>query len=218
MSFAKLEEITCPCGEVFEAELWNAINAREDPELKEALTCCELNVVCCPACGEIFYAEHFILYHDSASEIIAFIYPSSFEPQADYWASKMKEDFAKALQDLTTDEKIDYQPMLLFGLESLASILRSEEQDFDEISILEYIAKELGLSLIRIKPSIARRLQIPWLLPRVPIKGGELRDEILAGLDRVLKHNEHLTCYNRMRHLIEHNKKWTLDKNLIKQT
>jgi len=217
MSFAKLEEIQCPCGEAFEAELWNAINAQEDPELKEAMIGGEINVVCCPACHEIFYAEHFILYHDSASEIIAFVYPTSFAPQATYWASKMKEDFKTALKDMDPGEIIDYEPMLFFGLDTLAELVRAEEEDTDEISILEHCAKDLGLTIIRLKPSLVRPLQMPRVLPRFAVKSGDLRDEVLAGLDRLLKYNGNLSCFNRIRHLIEHNKAWRLDKELIKK-
>jgi len=216
MSFAKLEEIKCPCGEVFEAELWNAINASEEPELKEALLCGEINVVCCPACGQIFYAEHFILYHDAPNEIIAFVYPMSFSPQASYWAAKMKEDFQMAIKDMEAAEKITYEPLLLFGLDTLAEIVRADEADLDEVAILEYSAKDLGVDLIRLKPALSRQLQIPKLMPRLRAKDGDIREEILAGLDRLLKHNEHLSSYNRIRHLIEHNKNWHLDKKLVK--
>lgn len=217
MSFAKLEEIQCPCGEVFEAELWNAINAAEEPELKETLLCGEINVVCCPACGQIFYAEHFILYHDSPNEIIAFIYPKSFASQKTHWAAKMRKDFEAAIADLS-EEKIDYEPMLFFGLDEFTEIARAEEADADEVCILEYCAKDLGLELIRLKPSLARDLQLPKVLPKIKQKNGDLREEILAGLDRLLKHNEHLSSYNRIRHLIEHNKNWHLDKKYIRQS
>ena len=78
MSTAKLEQIRCPCGEGFEADLYNSINAEDDPDLKESLVCGEINVVCCPKCSQIFYAEHFVLYHDPSVELIAFVYP--FQP------------------------------------------------------------------------------------------------------------------------------------------
>ena len=216
MSFAKLEEIKCQCGEVFEAELWNAINVVEDPELKDALLCGEINIVCCPACGQILYGDHFILYHDPKSELIAFVYPISFAEQKAHWEAKMKDDFVQATKDLIADEVINYEPILLFGLDALTDIVRTEEEDLDEISILEYCAKDLGLTLIHLKPSLSRPLHIPMVLPKLPSKGDGIRKEILAGLDVLLKYNDRLTCFDRIRHLIEHNKNWHLDKKLIK--
>lgn len=217
MSFSKLEEIKCQCGEVFEAELWNAINVVEDPELKDALLAGEINIVCCPACGQILYAEHFILYHDPRHELIAFVYPLSFADRKEHWERKMREDFEQATKDLLAEEVITYEPVLLFGLDALYDIVRTEEEDLDEIAILEYCAKDLGLSLIHLKPSLSRPLHIPMVIPRKHIKGAMPREEILAGLDVLLEYNERLTCFDRLRHLIEHNKDWELDKKLVKE-
>jgi hypothetical protein len=217
MSFAKLEEIKCQCGETFEAELWNAINATEDPELKDALLCGEINIVRCPACGQMLYAEHFLLYHDPQNEMIAFVYPSTFADKREHWEKKMMDDFQSALVQMEDGEKINYEPVLLFGLDALTDIVRTEEEDLDEISILEYCAKELGLELIKLQPSLSRPLHIPRTLPRLKIKGAGLREEILAGIDVLLKYNDRLTCFSRMRHLIGHDKKWHLDERLIKK-
>lgn len=218
MSLTKLEEIKCPCGETFEAELWSAINATEDPELKESLECGEINVVCCPACGELFYAEHFLLYHDSSMELIAFVYPTSFSAHATHWAAKMREDFEKAKEELLPEQRIPYEPLLIFGLDALADLIHHEEEENDEVCILEYMAKELELGLIYLKPSLVRSLHLPRLLPYFPVKGGDRREGIMAGLKRLVKHNEHLTHYKDLLNAIEQNPDWTLNENLVKKT
>ena len=65
MSISNLEEITCPCGEVFEAELLSAISVGDNPELKEALMAGEINLATCPKCGRMFY---FKLQEQNSSE------------------------------------------------------------------------------------------------------------------------------------------------------
>jgi hypothetical protein len=215
MSFAKLEEITCPCGETFEAELWNAINVGEDPDLKEAILSGEVNVVCCPSCGQIFYAEHFILYQDGASELLAFVYPTSFSQQASYCATKMKEDFERAMKEFLPEQRMNYQPILIFGLETLVGMIR-EEEELNEVSILEYSAKDLGLSLLRLHPSLARKRQLPRILPLLKEHNQTPRQDLIGGLKRLIDFNPHLTHFKNILQSVEHNEQWKLDEEMVK--
>jgi hypothetical protein len=215
MSTAKLEEICCPCGEIFEAELWNSIDVKRNPELKEMLIAGEINVVCCPACHEIFYAEHFILYHDPDDELLAFVYPLSFANQYSYWKQKMNEDFSKAMDAFPEEEKINYEPVLLFGLNSLVQIINRDTEEKDEVAILRHMAEELGLSTINLKPSLTRMKNMPRLLPRIKHKGKTERKDILAGLKKLLGHNKNLTLYRDLCDEIEKNKDWGLEDKLI---
>jgi hypothetical protein len=215
MSLSKLEEIVCPCGETFEAELWNAINPEEDPELKEVLLSGEVNIVCCPACGQIFYAEHFILYHDVPNEVLAFVYPTSFAQQATICAEKMNEDFQRAMGGLEQEKKLTYKPILLFGLDSLVDMIKVEEAISDEVSILQYSADELGISLLRMAPHAAREKQLPRVLPYVRDNDGDLREEIMLGLRKLLDYNENLSYYRALLESIESNVNWTLDRELF---
>jgi hypothetical protein len=218
MSISKLEEIRCPCGEVFEAELWSAISGSEDPDLKEALLCGEINIVCCPACSEIFYAEHFIIYHDVKNEILAFVYPFSFSENAEAWIQKMKDDFANAMVDMLPEIKPDYEPIVLFGLDALVEIIRDDDEMNDESKILEYIAEEHGLMVIELIPSAARQSKLPALLPSLASKRGNLRDQVLAGLICLLEHNDRLTHYQELFKKISNDPNWDLDKKLIKKS
>lgn len=206
MSCTKLEEIRCPCGEVFEAELYNSINAVEDPDLRESLLCGEINVVCCPVCNQIFYAEHFVLYHDPSSELIAFVYPTAFSTDEKFWKERMDQDFKKALDAMPDSTKLTYRPMILFGLDRLVDILKEEDEINDEISILEYSAQELGIELIRLKPSTARELKLPRVMPCTNIDNQ--REGIIDGIKKILDHNQHLQWYAKLLKLIEHHKDW----------
>jgi hypothetical protein len=217
MSISKIEEIKCPCGEVFEADLWSAISGSEDLDLKEILMCGELNVVCCPACGEVFYAEHFLIYHDMENELLAFVYPSGFSEDSDHWKQKVKDDFSGALLDMLPETRPWYEPLVLFGLDALVEIIREDDEKNDEAKILKYIAKELGLKLVDLSPSAARLTGLPSVLPELSSHKGNTRAQIIAGLQRLIEHNDRLSHYAALLEKIENDPNWDLDKKLIKK-
>ena len=217
MSLSKLEEVKCPCGEVFEAELWNSIDPIKNPELKEQLICGEINVVSCPLCKQIFYAEHFVLYVDTQNELIAFVYPVSFSEKRDFWNSKMETDFKKVMEGFAENDRLHYEPVLLFGLDALVNLINEFDQIEDESTVLKYTAPDLGLSVIYLHPYHARLNNLPNILPVLKDGSKDLRQEVLKGLERFIKHNEKLACYNRLYELITADKSWSLNKELIKQ-
>jgi hypothetical protein len=149
MTISNTEKIKCPQGHLFDASLLSAISVADNPELKEALIASEINLVSCPVCGEMFFAERFILYHDTENELIAFIYPLSFQDQAAQCKSKMKKEFELALVNFEERRKINYEPILLFGIEDLVLLLRSQQNIEDEEAILKYAAPKLSLKIVK---------------------------------------------------------------------
>ncbi len=206
MSISNLEEITCPCGNVFEAELLSAISVADNPELKEALIAGEINLVCCPKCGEMFYAECFILYHDSENELIAFVYPLSFQNQAAQCRKKMLGEFHSALENFSEKQKINYEPLLIFGIEDLVLLLKNEQEIEDEESILKYIAGKLSLDTVPVPPNLARKLGMPKILP-VPKGEKEINAKnISAALKILVKYNSNLLHYAKLQERLSKNK------------
>ncbi|MDR2437187.1 MAG: CpXC domain-containing protein [Endomicrobium sp.] len=198
MTISNLEEIKCPQGHLFEADLLSAISVADTPDLKEALIGGEINLVSCPVCGEMFYAECFILYHDSENELVTFVYPLSFQEQAAQCKTRMKKEFELALANFEDKHKIHYEPLLLFGIEDLVSLLRLEQNIEDEESILKYIASKLSLKIIKISPSLSRRFGIPKLLP-IPKTHKELDLKALTeGVQILIKYNPHLLHYTEL--------------------
>jgi len=217
MSMRKIERVRCPCGNEFEAELWNAINVTEDPELKELVIASDVNVVCCPECGTMFYAEHFLLYQDSANEILAFVYPSEFEKDASHWHKKMNTDFNQAMSALASDARIEYQPLLLFGLHTLVDLIRRDEDENDEVAILSHVHNDIGVHLIHLYPSRTRARQLVKILPYVPSAGSALRAQVLAGLEKLIAYNSHLVRYKENLAMIKAHPHWVLDAAAIKK-
>lgn len=215
MSLSSQEEIRCPCGEIFEADIWNSINAVEDPELKDAMINGEINIVSCPKCGQIFYAEHFVLYHDTEKELLAFVYPTSFVSDEEHWRKKMEEDFKKATIEIMPEGMITYKPILFFGLDRLIELIRDEQEQEDEASILEYFAESYGLTILTLRPYFARINKMPHVLPSLKCKGSTQREELIEGIKVLLKHNSLLSHYSALLENIEGNKSWELDKSFI---
>jgi hypothetical protein len=189
MSIKQLEEIKCPCGEVFEAELLSAVSIADNPDYKEMLISGEFNIVCCPKCGEMFYAERFILYHDSADELIAFVYPASFEAQAKECHKLMLANFKEALKNF--QEKVpEYEPVLFFGVEDLANVVKTENDLKDEEAVVKHLAKTFGFGTLALAPSKARLLGLPKIMP---VEKGT--QDILPALKKIIEHNLNLINY-----------------------
>ena len=195
MTISNLEEIECPNGHVFEAELLSAISVSDNPKLKNLLIDEEINLVSCPECGKVFYAECFILYHDSKNELIVFVYPLSFQNQAVQCKIKMRKEFELALENFEEKQKINYEPLMLFGIEDLVLLLLSEQDIEDEEAVLKCLASKLLLDTADIAPSLARKLKIPKVLP-FPMGRKKLEAEsLISGLQILIEHNSNLLHY-----------------------
>ncbi len=97
MSTKRQHDIGCPfCGREQTAELWDAIDAGQDPELRTALLAGQINRVTCAGCGKNFRIEKALVYHDREQEILVHYEPLASgitQPQAE-------QNFREALQEL----------------------------------------------------------------------------------------------------------------------
>ncbi len=216
-------EIKCDCGEKFEAEVWKAVNIFDDPDLKEVVLSGRFNTVCCPKCHKVFYKEHFFIYQDLANELIAYVYPKDGQNMAAQYREKMLKDFKAASAEIEGFEEIDFEPVLFFGIEDLIQTIQNEDYNKDEIDILNFIAKEAELELIKIKPSVARNLGIVHTIPKIKKSrrgkdsnsgsdaGGEkyiekdIKKDIVAGLEALIKYNPNLVEYGKLLERIKSN-------------
>jgi hypothetical protein len=201
MSGSRNQKIKCPakgCGEIFEAEIWYSVNVKTEPVLKEILRAGELNIVRCPGCGTMSYAEQFVLYLDPDWELLAFVYPKEYEKERAIWEKKMNEEYERSQDEAPEGEKLSYPPMIFFGMDELLNLVEFEELQRDELEVLESIHKNLGLGLVRLKHSYARGKKLPPVLP-VTMSGGEkpLNERIIAGLKKLLDFMPDMEIYRK---------------------
>ena len=209
MSLQTLEEIKCPCGEAFEAEVYQSVSAGEDPELKELILGGEFNMVECPECRNVIYAERFVLYHDRSQELLAFVYPIKMKDQKEHVAVDMKRTYDALRHALPEGESLDYIPFALFGMDELCHILTLEDEMADEAEVAAYICKELGLKPKRVEKSAARKKGIPPVLPLKSTRGN-LRENVLAGVEALLQKNDRLVHYQALLSRLQSDSNWTI--------
>lgn len=197
MSILSTCEIKCSCDEVFESELWKAVSISDDPDLKNLVLSGQFNVVECPKCHKMFYWEHFFVYQDIANEFVAYVYPKSYEKDVAYYRQKMLSEFKEVSETMKQEIDIDFEPVLFFGIEDLISTINNEDYLKDEIDVLKFIAKEIDLDLITIKPSVARNMCIPHVLPKHK-KADTVKQNVVGGLEKLVSYNPHLTEYKKL--------------------
>ncbi len=201
MSILSNSEITCHCGDVFEADIWTAVSVSENPELKDVINSGMFNVVECPKCGHLFYWEVFFIYQDISRELIAYVYPKHYEEHAAKYRKQMIEEFKTAVKSTKEAAAVKFEPVLFFGIEDLVDTLKNEEYLNDEIQIVEFIAKRIGLEIIKIKPAKARNLCMPYVIPKIK-KASEsapdIKKHIIEGIEKLLSYNENLLEYEKL--------------------
>jgi hypothetical protein len=206
MSFLTSQDSTCPaCKLPNEAEVWSIINVKEDPELKDLLLGGEINMVECHSCREVYYVDHFLIYHDPDEELIAFVYPLKYKEQDIDWEAKTKTDFEQSQSSLEPADRISYTPLTLFGLDSLVEIVTKVEEASIQSEIVATLAAQNNFPVRNLKPGAARRQNLPKVLPVAPDEGLSARDAVIKGIERLLAINDRLFVYGQTREMISNN-------------
>lgn len=183
------------CGEEFRGTVWSAVHAGQDPELKDLLLGGELNLIMCPACSHVAFHESFLIYQDPAEELIAYVYPESQSAGRAELEKLMRAGFHEAQESLPPDQRVAYEPFLVFGLESLVEMLQDERNLIDQSDVAEAVCREKGIPWRRLSPSESRARQWPRVLPVSPKAKGISTPELLEGLSRLLTEDPALDLY-----------------------
>lgn len=194
MSFKGEIEAQCPQGcFAFETEVWSFVRGDKDPDQRLAIMAREFNLILCPHCSKPFFPDAPYVYYEPSAELLAFVFPQSYAEKEDFWRGKMGADFAEFKAGMGADLSEDLEPELFFGIDGLASLLEREDYRGEEREVMEFLAKELGLSLYRVSPKFARTHGIPSALPFEP--GRADRQSVIAGLKKIAAANDRLTAF-----------------------
>ena len=210
-----MQEITCPCGEVFEVEIYQSVSVRSNPELKELILAGEFNLVRCPnpLCQKVIFAEKFLLYHDVDQELLAFVYPREMENRLSEIQESVSEQYKNLREELVGEDRLQYQPFLLFGLDRLCDLIHLEEDRADEAAIVSALCETLSISYKTLKNDYARRKNLPAIVPlglEAPSETS-FRQRVLDGLEIILETNDRLVYYKNFLAQVQAEVNWTLD-------
>lgn len=192
MSFQGDVEVKCSaCKESFETPVWSFVSGT-DEALRNQIKAGECNLLLCPHCSAAFMPDVSWIYFEPAAEITAFVFPESWSADEGKWRDKMKSDFASMRGALGERMPVDQEPLIFFGQEGLGQLLEKEDWRIDERDVMQYLAKDLGLSVYRASPAWARAHAAPSEFPH---EGKPTRDSLIAGMKAVIAANDRLTTW-----------------------
>lgn len=210
MSYLVQQESVCThCQYPNEVEVWSIINVKSDPELRDILLGGELNMAECASCKEFFYAEHFLLYHDPAYELMAFVYPHSYADDKPQWEKKTAEDFARTQADTMPADRQNYFPVTLFGLDQLVFQVEDDEEKAIQGEIAKLLSPDHGFQTKTLRPSEARRLNLPIAIPYIEPQGLN-RASVMAALEKLKAANDRLYVYTKFEEMLQKDLNWKI--------
>ncbi len=131
MTSIAVETIVCPeCGFNQETELYESINAIEDPELVERLFTREINVFTCAKCGYRAEVEVPLLYNDLKTEVKIQFFPAIWLDKAPADLCRYYRKMMAQLKSFQTDfgfiaESIQKQKILVvFSLDEMIAQIK----------------------------------------------------------------------------------------------
>ena len=196
MSFIVNKENLCThCQFPNDVEVWSIINVKEDPELKDILLGGELNMIECISCKKVFYAENFLLYHDPAIHLMAFVYTFADQENRAQFEEKTRLQFDEYQVANAVTGILGYGPITLFGLDQLLELVEWDDAAHIQAEIASHLLKEKGFEFKKCKPSFYRQHRLPPLLPfkkeSAPINDGAL----LKAIHEIIELNDRLSIY-----------------------
>ncbi|MBI4346182.1 MAG: hypothetical protein HY553_04965 [Elusimicrobia bacterium] len=195
MSFTGQITQKCPgCSEEGDYEVWSFVRGDQDETLRDRLKGGELNVLECANCGRLFVPEISWVYADPSIDLIAFVFPELFAPDAAKWREKMREDFAR-MRPVIDKLGLKDEPLIFFGAEPLAALIEESEVLSDESAVADWFAAKLELARRLVEPAFARRRRLPRSLPFS--KKGYSREGAVEALRKLVKANDRLAGYRR---------------------
>jgi len=163
MSRSTTQTFNCPCGTEFTGQLYEYINAVDDPQLRYIILAGLVNVSTCPNCGRKMAISTPFIYSDPAYNLLIYVHPRADTPEearllileklrSVYMdANKLKDQPAEGEQqvagsdgsigdrtiNLTHSQATELPPLkVVFGLEQFTDLLNSVLSPEDKLGRL----------------------------------------------------------------------------------
>jgi hypothetical protein len=174
----------CPNGcEDFEHDFWSLVDAASSPELKEAALGGELNLIMCPCCGAYFHHNNSLIYFDSATKFLVFLFDEKDRGNEKELKEKMLHDYEIIKNSLAKEVNLSGAPVCVFGLEELKNLIEREEFFARESEVVAASSAEAGYKIAALNPSYARVHGYPFF---VPVKAEKTASDLAGAAAAVL--------------------------------
>jgi hypothetical protein len=124
MSIESEYTLTCTCGRMFHADLYDSVNVTAEPDLRASIIEHRLNVVECPRCHRRSYVDKPFLYHDMERELLLYVYPAACAREEEGLRAKLDRDVRRIPHPQVLRRK---RIGLLFGVERLVDLLSAQD-------------------------------------------------------------------------------------------
>ncbi|MCU1283478.1 MAG: Methyltransferase type 11, partial [bacterium] len=123
----RIERVTysCPCGERFAAEVWRAVDARDEAEAKR-LYDGTLNQVRCPSCEARAEVQVPVVFHDAAHERLVLVLPDGLRHRE---LAERAALFTQLAEDGVAPAAYVLEPAVVFGAAGLRALLAPPPSD-----------------------------------------------------------------------------------------
>ena len=184
MSTENYRSVKCPhCHEEFYAKFWTVVRGDVDLDLKDLIMRGDFNTLICPNCSNTFFYEDNFIYLDIRARLFVFVLPS-YEEGKTQIIEKLNEDYLSIKEYLA--DKIDFQPLYLFGVDELKKILEKDTDIEEETDVIISICKEKNINTLPIARDIAREKNIPFVLP---FEKSKHKHDVIDTITRILAEN-----------------------------
>lgn len=128
-------EITCPkCGNRQATTLWDSINVRLNPELREKLFNREINIFKCESCGTVAFIGHPLLYNDMKRNYCVQYFPPEFLKDESFLRQYSRDGTLKMEQPVISISEVSrylLTPHIVFDLIEMVNYIKFRERLFE---------------------------------------------------------------------------------------
>ena len=174
----------CPNGcEDFEHEFWSLVDAASGPELKESALGVELNLIMCPSCGVYFHHNNNLIYFDSSTKFLVFVFDAGERGNEKDLKEKMRHDYELIKNSLAKEVNLSGAPVCVFGLDELKNLIEQEEFFARESEVVAASSASAGYKIATLDVSYARANGYPFF---VPVKSEQTAGDLASSAQAVL--------------------------------
>ncbi len=176
MSVSRNVKYTCPyCGKEFEIEVWDSINAEEDPDLRDRCVSGDLFRVSCPHCKKEFMVQFPLVYIDKDHKFVLWL--SQNEPGSDlksltdplvsrgYTLRRCPtlQEFSEKIQIL--EDGADDRMVELAKYDSFIEFVDNGKGKAEEVAAVEYQSLDNGVMKINVRTGAEGDKGMAFIIP-----------------------------------------------------